>query len=228
MKLALLDYAGLNLLQGNRPVNEERLSSISESMKRGDFITPIIVDETTKVIIDGQHRYTAACCLWVKGLQYELPVIYHKFDNPLEAVIRYNSASKNWTLENYIRGYATVNSNYQDVLDFIETHTELKGQYKAACQLLVGKTFIENIVKSGKLDNLDINKADLLYKEMLLLNAASGCNFLLRDTILVWEKVRELVLSQMTFDKFLKKMKRFRKPDEDRASVWVKNMIDLL
>ena len=228
MELKTLDYAGLNLLQGNRPVDEARLNSISESMKKGDFITPIIVDETTKVIIDGQHRYTAACRLWVKGLQYELPVIYHKFDNPLEAVIRYNSASKNWTLENYIRGYATVNSRYQDVLDFIETHTELKGQYKAACQLLIGKTFIENIVKSGKLDNLDINKADLLYKEMLLLNAASGCNFLLRDTILVWEKVRELVLSQMTFDKFLKKMKRFRKPDEDRASAWVKNMIDLL
>ena len=228
MKLALLDYAGLNLLQGNRPVNEERLSSISESMKRGDFITPIIVDETTKVIIDEQHGYTAGCCLWVKGLQYNLPVIYHKFDNPLEAVIRYNSASKNWTLENYIRGYATVNSNYQDVLDFMETHAELKGQYKAACQLLIGKGYIENIVKSGKLDNLDINKADLLYKEMLLLNAVSGCNFLLRDTILAWEKVRELVLSQMTFDKFLKKVKRFRKPDEDRTSAWVKNLLDLL
>lgn len=228
MELKTLNYAGLNLLQGNRPVNEERLSSMVESMRKGDFITPIIVDETTKVIIDGQHRYTAACRLWVKGIQYELPVIYHKFENPLEAVIRYNSASKNWTLENYIRGYATINSKYQDILDFMETHSELKGQYKAACQLLIGKAFIEKIVKSGKIDSIDINNADLLYKEMLLLNAVSGCNFLSRDIILAWEKVRELVLSQMTFDKFLKKMKRFRKPDEDRASAWVKNVLDLL
>ena len=228
MELKTLNYAGLNLLQGNRPVSDERLSSISESMKRGDFITPIIVDEVTKVIIDGQHRYTAACRLWIKGVQYELPIIYHKFDNPLEAVIRYNSASKNWTLENYIRGYATINSKYQDILDFMETHTELKGQYKASCQLLTSKISIEKPIKSGKIDNIDTNKADLLYKEMLLLNSISGCNFLLRDTILAWEKVRELVLSQMTFDKFLKKMKRFRKPDDDRVSAWVKNMIDLL
>lgn len=58
----------LQLINGNRAVNDlKHIAKIKEAMKRGEFIPPIIIDKLTKLIIDGQHRFMAACELWREG-----------------------------------------------------------------------------------------------------------------------------------------------------------------
>lgn len=52
----------LQLINGNRAVNDlKHVARIKEAMKRGETIPPIIIDKSTKLIIDGQHRFMAAC-----------------------------------------------------------------------------------------------------------------------------------------------------------------------
>lgn len=44
----------LQLINGNRAVNDlKHVARIKEAMKRGETIPPIIIDKSTKLIIDG-------------------------------------------------------------------------------------------------------------------------------------------------------------------------------
>lgn len=52
----------LVIISSSSTVNDlKHVARIKEAMKRGETIPPIIIDKSTKLIIDGQHRFMAAC-----------------------------------------------------------------------------------------------------------------------------------------------------------------------
>lgn len=114
-------------------------------MKVGKFVPPIIVDAATDEIVDGQHRYQAACELWNEGLEYTLLAVYHNYGNALEAAITYNNKSKGWKTADYVRAYISQgNTSYILLKRFCETHDLLMAktgcQYRAATEIITGSS----------------------------------------------------------------------------------------
>lgn len=229
-----INFAGLNFVNGNREVeNIEHVSEIEEAMKRGDFIPPIIVDESTLTIIDGQHRYIAACNIWRKGGQYNLTVILHKFDNPLLAAINYNSKSKKWNTDNYVNAYIIDGrESFKLLKKFCEEHPLFIGNnfgsaninYIGAAQLLTG-TPCSCAIPRGTLTITEQQciEGDKIYKELEQLVNITNCKALIqRYHVLAWLETREFILSKMTLDKFSELMKKyFVAPSVSSKKTWI-------
>lgn len=221
-------------INGNRTVdNLKHIANIKEAMKRGDFIPPIIIDQSTRFIIDGQHRFMAACELWRENRAYTLSYLEFKFENPLLAAIRYNSKSKKWTTADYVRAYITDKRQSYDILQkFCQTHEFFKGgrnglQYKAAAQLLTGQTCTDSIQK-GILQITEEQTviADIAYNQLSQMantigRERGGYTLLKRDIVLAWLEVRDLILSNITMDTYIKTMKKnFICPISDRKVLY--------
>lgn len=211
----------LQLINGNRAVNDlKHVARIKEAMKRGETIPPIIIDKSTKLIIDGQHRFMAACELWREGKAYTLSYLEFEFKNPLLAAIRYNSNSKKWSTADYVKAYITDGRESYDILrKFCQSHELFRGgrsgfQYKAAAQLLTGQSCIDAISK-GTLQVTEEQAvvADAAYNQLSKMANAigkerGGYTLLKRDVVLAWLEVRDLILSNMTMDAFVNTMKK--------------------
>jgi hypothetical protein len=87
----------VDFMQGNRSVNKPMVNKIIKSMERWGVLTCITVlkDKKKYVIVDGQHRYTAAMEL---GLT--IPAIVIPKDS-MKVIIDLNTIQKSWSLENY-------------------------------------------------------------------------------------------------------------------------------
>lgn len=216
-----------NFVEGNREVaDQSHIRSIMNSMKNGGFIPPIIVDNTTRIIVDGQHRYTAANNLWKEGILYELPVIFATFENPLLEAIKYNNNSKEWRTVSYVKAYIADNrESYVLLQRFCETHSLLgtgnKFKYSTALVLLT-HTHSSEIVKNGNLvvtqDQCD--KAEIVYQEMVSLYKLLPA--ILQKTILkAWINCRTAILDKMSFQEYLKQLEdKFVAPAAFRTSEW--------
>jgi hypothetical protein len=97
------DYSKFKSKDGNRNLNELHLKRLTESIKENDLLhaNPILVNEKYE-IIDGQHRFNvcrelhkAVHYVKVKGLG-------------LSEIQILNANSKNWKMEDYIDGYASM------------------------------------------------------------------------------------------------------------------------
>lgn len=144
--LGIQSPSGLQLIHGNRTVTDlKHVAKIKEAMKRGEIVPPIIIDKLTKLIIDGQHRFMAACELWREGNSYILSYLEFEFENPLLSAIRYNSNSKKWSTADYVKAYIVDGRESYDILrKFCQSHEHFRGgrsgfQYKAAAQLITGQ-----------------------------------------------------------------------------------------
>lgn len=211
----------IQFINGNRRVEDlKHVFNIKQAMLNGDFIPPIIVDKKTRYIVDGQHRFSAACDLWREGTSYLLPVIEHDFTNPLLAAIQYNSKSKKWKTKNYVDAYiADGRQSYKYLQTFCETHKLLKGgnsgyQYKAAAQLITQSATVKSF-NSGLLQITEdlMIKAEATYRNLeAIINAVGaergGNQLIKRDMVLAWVNVQELILSKTSIEKFAEKMKK--------------------
>ena len=227
-------------INGNRQVKDvKHIDSIAAAMRRGDFIPPIIVDESTGTIIDGQHRYQAACNLWKKGIEYNLLVMYVDYPNPLLAAIKYNNNSKKWTTENYVNAYI-ADGNYSYVLlkKFCESHDLLrsitpsgtKNCYKAAFQILTGMSSSACISKGTLVITEDqYVKAEETYNQLKLITEVTGYSQIIsRTNILAWLEVREFILSKMVLDKYCALLKKyFVCPNSEKREEWVKTYLEV-
>ena len=123
-------YAAVNeefyFIEGNREIKDERhVRNIMNAMMNGEFIPPIIVDVRTKLVIDGQHWYTAALNLWKQKIGYQLLVIEAEFDNPLLAAIKYNNRAKNWRTSTFVNAYITDGrESYKLLKEFCLNHIQ--------------------------------------------------------------------------------------------------------
>lgn len=211
----------ITFIEGNRPVEDlKHVFNIKQAMLNGEFIPPIVIDRKTKFIVDGQHRFSAACDLWREGHSYLLPVIEHDFANPLLAAIQYNSKSKKWKTKNYVDAYiADGRQSYKYLQTFCQTHKLLKGgnsgyQYKAAAQLITKSANVK-CFNSGLLQITEdlMLQAETTYRNLeLIINAVGeergGMHLIKRDIVLAWVNVQELILSKISIEKFADKMKK--------------------
>ena len=108
------NYDMFSTLTGNRNINPLHLSRLIDSMKEEHLMSPIIVNEDYEVI-DGQHRLIAS-------KELNLPIHYivqHNYN--LSHIQRYNQNSKDWTMMDFISGYAELgNKDYKYLLDFYQ------------------------------------------------------------------------------------------------------------
>jgi hypothetical protein len=214
-----INYSCLKFVSGNRQTEDvKHISNIEESMKRGDFIPPILVDEKTLTIIDGQHRYLAACNIWKKGGNYDLNIILDNFDNPLLAAINYNGSSKKWNTEDYIDAYIEDGRKSFELLKtFCDTHSLFKNSnqgrvnYKGAAQMLTGLVCDRTIPKGTlTITEEQISDGEITYQQLKTLVEATGCKSLVsRSHVLAWIETRDYILYKMPLQKFVTLMKNY-------------------
>ena len=110
------DYEKFNLLEGNRVINRLHVEKIKKSIECRYIPSPIIVNENFE-IIDGQHTYTA-----IKELKMKLYYIVEPGLGFKECQLL-NQTSKNWTLIDFIEGYAKAGyESYKTFLNFKEIY----------------------------------------------------------------------------------------------------------
>ena len=129
------DYGLFTFIDGNRDININQLSRLSESIDEDYIPVPIIVNEK-KQIIDGQHRYEV-----VKKLKK--PVYYIEIEGlKLPEVHRLNNNTKNWTATEYMNGYAKM--GYPDYIQYREFKRLYNYGHNETMALL------ENVQSTGK------------------------------------------------------------------------------
>lgn len=95
------DYDQFKTLEGNRDINKLHLSRLMASFERTPLITVIIVNEKREVI-DGRHRLQVAKSLG-------LPIWYIVIPGyGLEEVHILNANQKNWSADDYLKGYCDM------------------------------------------------------------------------------------------------------------------------
>lgn len=214
-------------VEGNRPLNIEHVREIKRAMKLGAFVPPIIIDSATEEIVDGQHRYQAACELWNEGIEYTILAIYHNYGNALDAAIVYNNKSRGWKTIDYVRAYIQQGrTSYILLQRFCETHELLMSktgcQYTAASEIITGsgKNIINGLLK---INEESLAQAEIIYRELSLMVKATQCGFIIkRGNLLAWMEARTIILQSMSFEEYLDKLSgNFSVPFSDKRADWV-------
>lgn len=217
----------LNFITGNRIVrNLSKISSIENAMKSEEYIAPILVDRTTLLIVDGQHRYLAACNLWKQGIKYSLNIILEDFKNPLLAAINHNSNATNWCSADYVEAYIVDGRDSFVLLKkFVEEHPLFQNiiatniNYMGAAQLLTSSSCYANIPRGTlKVTVSQCKDADVIYKELEKIVPITGKTIMSKSIILAYIELRPYIKD---FKKFLKVLKkRFVMPKTSSKRVW--------
>lgn len=239
--LGIQSPSGLQLIHGNRTVTDlKHVAKIKGAMKRGEIVPPIIIDKLTKLIIDGQHRFMAACELWREGNSYILSYLEFEFENPLLSAIQYNANSKKWSTADYVKAYIVDGRESYDILrKFCQSHEHFRGgrsgfQYKAAAQLITGQACGDEIQRGTlQITEEQAKIADIAYNQLAQMAAAigkerGGLTLLKRGIVLAWLGVRDLILSNMTIDAFTNLMKKhFVCPVSDKKVLYQSMYLDV-
>lgn len=212
----------LSFVGGNRPINIQHMREIKEAMRNGAFVPPVMVNTETNEIIDGQHRYRAACELWNEGIGYSLLVVFHDYGNALNSAIVYNNRSRVWKAKDYVRAYITQgNESYLLLQRFCDTHEYMRDRYTAASQIISGNG---DHIKDGlfKATEASLVKAEQIYSELVQMTEITECPLIIRrNYVLAWMEVRSSILGRMSFWEFIAKLKEnFSVPFSDKKVDW--------
>ena len=224
-------YAVVNeefyFIEGNREVRDEKhVRSIMNAMMNGEFIPPIIVDSKTKLIVDGQHRYSAAGNLWKQKIGYQLLVIESEFDNPLLAAIRYNNKAKNWRTATYVNAYITDGrESYKLLKEFCLTHKLLHlgeiCKYSSAI-LLLGHRYNTTVVQNGTLvvTMEQCVQAEDVYAELETMREVIA-PVMQSHVITAWIAIRKNILEHKSMDEYMDLLRnKFVAPASGRVAEW--------
>ena len=224
-----------NFIEGNRVVcDEKHVRNIMNAMMQGEFIPPIIVDEKTRLVIDGQHRYTAALNLWKQKIAYPMVVIESEFDNSLLAAITYNNRSKNWKTATYVNAYIADNrESYKLLKEFCLSHPMLHlgeiCKYSSAI-LLLNHIYDTAVVQNGTLVVTveQCVQAEILYHELELMKDIIPM-VMQKHVIHAWINVRETILEKTPIDEYVTLLKRgFVIPASYRLAEWRHALVSLV
>ena len=110
-----------NQLKGNRPPNPKHIARLCHSIEQNGILqNPIIVNENMDVI-DGQHRLLAA----KKSISSIYYIIVEGYG--LNEVQLLNLNQKNWTMEDFMNGYADMGvESYVKLRDFMGEYRGFK------------------------------------------------------------------------------------------------------
>ncbi len=126
------DYSLFKKLDTNRDLNMEHLDRLTESMRRGYLICPIIVNDKFE-IIDGQHRFTAAQNLG-------LPIYFFIVNGyGMQEVKVLNTTIQKWTKRNFLESFVKMGVEpYVQMDNFMRTYPDFTISVTEA--ILIDKT----------------------------------------------------------------------------------------
>lgn len=216
-----------NYVPGNREViDQKHIRSIMNAMMRGEFIPPIIVDQKTNFVIDGQHRNEARMFLLKEGIEIELGVIYANFDNPLLAAIMHNNKRKEWRIASYVKAYIHDNrESYKLLHHFCETHELFATgkKYKYSCAIiLLTHTYDTEVLKNGNLviTQEQCKNAEVIYNELLELYKLIKC-VTNKSIIKAWLAARFEIIHKINMQDYILLAKnKLVPPASFRISEW--------
>lgn len=198
---------GFGRNQMNRVVNENHVSKLMKSLVHSEFsiMPPIMLNQATNHIIDGQHRLEAYLRLVEAGVLPESTTIeVYCIDLPesseLDEIIRANTNSKNWSVDDYIGCHARAGKeDYKKLFEWCKDH-ELtsnngKPKYKYGGAILLGHTCY-NELKNGTFTATDeqYERAEQVHAELLEITDAMGLhgsNNWIEGLIVSWMSFRE-------------------------------------
>jgi len=115
---------GFQFLEGNRDPINPHIREIARALKKHEHIPAIMVAryEGELYIVDGQHRYLAACSLWDEDEPYKLLVEEYDSVNPFMDAIKFNNTAMDWDMSTYLRAFAAWNyPNFREFLEWISS-----------------------------------------------------------------------------------------------------------
>ena len=190
------NYGLFSKLDGNREPNLLHLKRLTESMSKNYLFTVIIVNEKMQVI-DGQHRLSAC-------IELGLPINYIIVDGyGLREVQILNANSKNWSNDDYLKGYCDLG------LEHYKQYKIFKDKYEfnhSDCLLLLSNADNGEGVKrfhSGNFKVLNLTDAiETAEKLMLIGNYFEG----FRSTSFIRVMKKLLEKENFSFIEFIGKL----------------------
>jgi len=167
MKLIIFNNAKecdkLNHLPFNR--NFSVRTDLMDKMNQYGFTVPIniiktdVIDGVSKLwIADGQHRAATALHLGIPftGIVNEIP--FKKVDDIVKYVSSLNSASKSWSLKNYVEAYNFL--NYIDYNTLLKLSNSSPYSVNTLSAMLTGVRSTTNVAEKVKTGQFKINLYD--------------------------------------------------------------------
>lgn len=203
MKLEIMETMDYNLFskfKGNRDVNLLHVSRIAKSMQEQYLAKPIDVNEKYEVI-DGQHRLEA--CKQTKNPVY---YIVHKGWGLKEAH-RLNANQKNWTTEEYLKGYCDLGlKDYKEFNEFKNSFSDFN--FTVLLAVALGRNEKPtggdlSSFKNGEFKFKDKKGAERkLNKLMMIKPSYEGY----KNTVFAWAIFAAIKNSEFIFQEFITKL----------------------
>ena len=219
----------------NRPYNPAHLEKVKRSTLTSlDVMPPITVNVVTNNIIDGQHRHKSYIDLSKSGAlpkTSELKVMWVSIpvEDELEAIIKANTNSKNWTLDNYIGSY--INSgveSYVKLDNWCKAHAlsseNGKSKIRYGAAIISGRRN-SNELKKGMFTFTDseLERAEEVHTEMLgivEMFGLKGRGMWIESLAVSWIAVREQHDFETWMKAFKSKRSDFLKMPKDNSKDW--------
>jgi hypothetical protein len=147
------NYNMFSLINGNRPIEEDRVKRLQKQIKQFGLKNPILVTQD-KGVLDGGHRLTACENLGMP-IRYVFDDILSSDNKILDVIRAINKDQKNWTSVNIGNSYAVSEDNeyYKRYMDLINLGVSHSFVLHACAEFSKGKPDVKcttNDFKSGE------------------------------------------------------------------------------
>lgn len=206
----------------NRNLDKAHMSKISGQivdMGGMEIFPPITVNTVTNNVIDGQHRLYAYIKLVESGILPPTEKIDVKFvqipaEKEAEYIVKANTNSKNWSLDNFIDSYSQDNAYYSTLKEWCTNHTLCfsgrKAKIRYAAAIITGKNCSTDLSKGTvTFSDKQLRIAENVHSELTdILDAlgkpTTGC--FIEGLAVEWHAVRK----KHAFSDWINTMKRMR------------------
>lgn len=218
----------------NRLINHGHIEKLKKQwLESASIIPPITVNAVTKNVIDGQHRLESFQKLvesgdlpansTIKVMWVEIP-----YEAEKGAIIRANTNSKNWSLDDYISSYAKAGlKNYVELDDWCKRHTlsfdKNKSKYRYGSAIITGRRCAQEL-KDGtfaftkeEADNAEIIHAEL--SEIIDLFELNKGPFI-ESLAVAWHSKRSSFKFSDWLKAFKKKKSKIMKMPKESSGDW--------
>ena len=227
-------------LIGNRALYDDHVKKIKKAMLKAVWFLPILVDKNTYEVVDGQHRYEAACKLWEEGIEYDLLYILVDIkEDVLNYAKQMNATQRGWNTKAYVESFIALGSEeYLTVQQFCDNHPHCsnKGQtrYLTAATLLYGTDSIslKNGLPKRNFTPEKIAQAEIYYEQLeALAYKIDGFKFLFDSHIAATWIVfsRAYLGTDEKFQKYLENASvKYKVPQGKNKENWKNYFLEML
>ena len=210
--------------QQNRMIDHGHKKEIkNEMLESFPIMPPVVVNTLTNNIIDGQHRAKSFIELidegeFDKDMRLDVKYVTIPVEYEFGAIIRANTNTKNWTLENYINAYAKMgNEYYTKLIEWCKSHAlsldgKGKSKYRYGAAIITGKRCNKELTDGiFKFSDEELKVAETIHAELYdiieLFPELSTVGAWIESLAVEWKRVRHL----HTFDVWYKAIKASKK-----------------